>query len=201
MFKRSLLRVITLTRSSLSSTSSLSTSSLSHVDASKSLPCMVDVSRKEDTLRTAEARAYITLPAEAFSLINCNHPSNDSSSNRKVEINSAKGPVFSTAIIAGTMAAKKTSDIIPFCHTISLSHCGITIDIDDQIDRTLQINCKVKTFNKTGVEMEALVGASTTALCIYDMLKAISHDIVISNIHLINKSGGKRNVKDNKQID
>jgi len=181
----SLLRVITLTRSSLS------TSSLSHVDASKSLPCMVDVSRKEDTLRTAEARAYITLPTEAFSLVDCNH-SNDNNS-KKVEINSAKGPVFSTAIIAGTMAAKKTSDIIPFCHTISLSHCSITIDIDDQFERTLQINCKVKTFNKTGVEMEALVGASTAALCIYDMLKAISHDIVISNIHLINKTGGKTN--------
>lgn len=98
------------------------------------------------------------------------------------------------------MAAKKTADIIPFCHSISLSHCNITIEIDNHIARTLKINCKVKTFNKTGVEMEALVGASTAALCIYDMLKAISHDIVISNIHLVNKSGGKRNVKDTEVV-
>jgi cyclic pyranopterin phosphate synthase len=159
---------------------------------------MVDVSRKEDTLRTAEARAFITLPANAFSLVNTT--TNDDKSSRKIEINSAKGPVFSTAIIAGTMAAKKTSDIIPFCHSISLSHCNITIDIDEQRARTLQINCRVKTVNKTGVEMEALVGASTAALCIYDMLKAISHDIVISNIHLINKSGGKREIKDTKEV-
>jgi cyclic pyranopterin phosphate synthase len=157
---------------------------------------MVDVSHKIDTMRSATAKAFITLPNEAFLLLN----TATSNKNKHMEINSAKGPVFSTAIIAGTMAAKKTSDLIPFCHTIHLSHCNITIDIYNELERKLLITCTVKTVNKTGVEMEALVGASTTALCIYDMLKAISHDIVINNIHLVNKYGGKRNIIDGKEM-
>ena len=180
----------------ISKSSLTSKSVLSHIDSTKSLPCMVDVSNKTDTMRSATAKAFITLPNEAFSLLN----SDTVDKNKHMEINSAKGPVFSTAIIAGIMAAKKTSDLIPFCHTIHLSHCNITIDVYNELERTLLITCTVKTVNTTGVEMEALVGASTTALCVYDMLKAISHEIVINNIHLVNKVGGKRNVNNGIEI-
>lgn len=114
------------------------------------------------------------------------------------EIFGAKGPVFSTAIIAGVMAAKKTSDLIPFCHPVALEDCKIIIDIKKHNDATtevgyteLTIDCSVKTTHKTGVEMEAMVGATNAALCIYDMLKAVSHDIQIKDIKLMAKSGGK----------
>ena len=110
---------------------------------------------------------------------------------------SKKGPVFATAIVAGVMGTKRTSSIIPFCHQIPLDKCDIKIVLVDQaitqdsmfID--LKIDCIVSTYHKTGVEMEALVGASTTALCIYDMLKAVSHNIVIKDTRLISKTGGK----------
>jgi cyclic pyranopterin phosphate synthase len=129
-----------------------------------------------------------------------------------IEVNSIKGPVFATSIVCGVMGAKKTSEIIPFCHQIPLEKCDISIKPvslqENQFNGThsnsnfvnkvlnsnlslLQIDCKVKTSSKTGVEMEALMGVSATALCIYDMLKALSHDMVITNISLISKSGGK----------
>lgn len=111
------------------------------------------------------------------------------------EIFSKKGPVFATAIVAGVMAAKKTSEIIPFCHPIPLESCQIDVKIGNagECDETIPItvDCTTKTSGKTGVEMEALVGANSAALCIYDMLKAVSHEIEISDIKLISKSGGK----------
>ena len=107
------------------------------------------------------------------------------------EIVGKKGPVFSTAIIAGVMAAKKTSELIPFCHPIPLEDCSINIDISDNDPQQVIIDCSVKTSNKTGVEMEALVGATNAALCVYDMLKAVSHDIQIVNVQLMKKTGGK----------
>lgn len=115
------------------------------------------------------------------------------------EIFGAKGPVFSTAIVAGVMAAKKTSDLIPFCHPVALEDCKIVISIKNleagaqvAVDETeLTIDCTVKTTHKTGVEMEAMVGVTNAALCIYDMLKAVSHDIQIREIKLMSKSGGK----------
>ena len=119
----------------------------------------------------------------------------------KTEIFGTKGPVFSTAIVAGVMAAKKTSDLIPFCHPVALEDCKITITVDsikselsgDQLcePTILTIDCIVKTTHKTGVEMEAMVGATHAALCIYDMLKAVSHDITITDVKLMAKSGGK----------
>ena len=108
-----------------------------------------------------------------------------------IEIESKKGPVIAAAIIAGTMAAKQTSNLIPFCHQVALDGCDIDVSINCIEKRSLNIDCRVYTTNKTGVEMEALVGCTTAALCIYDMLKALSHDIVISKVHLISKSGGK----------
>ena len=120
------------------------------------------------------------------------------------DVNTAKGPVFSTAIVSGVMAAKKTSDLIPFCHSLNLDKCDITINkVDEFYDTTvgrkatdtsricLQVECVVSTSGRTGVEMEALVGATASALCIYDMLKAVSHDILISDVCLMHKSGGK----------
>ena len=119
-----------------------------------------------------------------------------------LDIHGAKGPVFATAIVAGVMAAKRTSDLIPFCHQVPLDKCDVDIellppdkDVDGAESRSeggkIKVDCIVSTFGKTGVEMEAIVGASMAAICIYDMLKALSHDIEITDTRLVFKSGGK----------
>ena len=108
------------------------------------------------------------------------------------EIDTKKGPVFATAIIAGVMAAKKTHELIPFCHPLGLDSCKVSITIENA---NAVIDCRCKVTHKTGVEMEALTGASVAALTIYDMLKALSHDIVISETRLMSKSGGKQDFK------
>ena len=149
---------------------------LSHIDA-QNRPTMVDVSEKTATDREAHARARVHLPDEAAALI-----SGD-------DIQTKKGPVFATAIIAGVMAAKKTHELIPFCHPLGLDNCKVTIEMDD---KDAVIDCRCKVHHKTGVEMEALTGASVAALTIYDMLKAVSQDIVISETKLMAKSGGKQ---------
>jgi cyclic pyranopterin phosphate synthase len=126
------------------------------------------------------------------------------------EIVSPKGPVFATAIVAGTMGAKKTSELIPFCHPLPIEGCKITIKMEDDGvtpsttkkanppaatagagSKRVVIDCEVSLHHKTGVEMEALTGASVAALTIYDMCKALSHDIVIEQTQLISKTGGK----------
>ena len=150
-------------------------SKLSHVD-SANRPTMVDVSGKSASEREAHARSLVRLPAEVVS-----HITDD-------EIATKKGPVFATAIIAGVMAAKKTHELIPFCHPLGLDSCKVAIEIDGD---TAVIDCRCKVTHKTGVEMEALTGASVAALTIYDMLKAMSHDIVISETKLMSKTGGK----------
>jgi len=149
---------------------------LSHID-NKNRPTMVDVSEKTATDREAHARTVVELPVEIVTALDGD------------EIATKKGPVFATAIIAGVMAAKKTHELIPFCHPLGLEKCKITIDVEDQ--RAI-INCRCKVHHKTGVEMEALTGASVAALTIYDMCKAMSHDIVIGEIRLISKTGGKQ---------
>lgn len=149
---------------------------LSHID-DKNQPTMVDVSEKSVSLRTAHARANVRLPQEVRDVV------------RDGEISTAKGPVFQTAIIAGTMAAKNTPNLIPFCHPIGLESCRILIELNDA--GNVVIDCKAKVTSKTGVEMEALTGASVAALTIYDMCKALSHNIVIENIYLVSKAGGK----------
>jgi cyclic pyranopterin phosphate synthase len=105
------------------------------------------------------------------------------------DIQTKKGPVFQTAIIAGTMAAKKTADLIPLCHPLALEDLKIDIQVKD--DSAVIIKCTAVITSKTGVEMEALTGASVAALTIYDMCKAFSHDIVIKETKLIEKTGGK----------
>jgi cyclic pyranopterin phosphate synthase len=147
----------------------------SHVDASGH-PTMVDVSDKRVTARNAVAEARIRLPASVASTL------------RAQDFATAKGPVFHTAIVAGTLAAKRTHELIPFCHPLGLDKC--VIDITSEGDDVL-IRCSVGVHHKTGVEMEALTGASIAALTVYDMCKALSHDIVIESTRLVEKRGGK----------
>ncbi len=149
---------------------------LSHVDE-KNRPKMVDVGDKTATSREAHARAVVVLPREVLAALDGD------------EIQSKKGPVFATAIIAGVMAAKKTHELIPFCHPLGLDNCDVAIVMDG--DRAV-IDCRCKVTHKTGVEMEALTGASVAALTIYDMCKALSHDIVIGETRLMMKTGGKQ---------
>ena len=149
---------------------------LSHMDKD-GRPKMVDVAAKEVTHRTAHARALVRFPAEVAETL------------RGADAVTKKGPVFQTAIIAGVMAAKKTHDLIPFCHPLGLESCKLTIEFDDK-DRAV-IDCRVGVHHRTGVEMEALTGASIAALTVYDMCKALSHDIVIGDTRLIRKTGGK----------
>ncbi len=151
----------------------------SHLDAQGN-PSMVDVGQKAVTKRTARARSIVVLPEEVMTHLESN------------DIQTKKGPVFQTAIIAGTMAAKRTDELIPLCHSLGLDNCRITITTNghDAI-----VECTVSTEGKTGVEMEALVGASVASLTIYDMCKAFSHDIVIKSTELMEKSGGKRDFK------
>ena len=149
---------------------------LSHIDQDNQ-PTMVDVSHKDSTDREAHARTIVEFPAvvaEQFA---------------DGDIHTAKGPVFATAIVAGVMASKKTHELIPFCHPLGLDNCKITIDMDDA--RRAVINCHCKVHHKTGVEMEALTGATVAALTIYDMCKALSHDIIIGQTRLVSKTGGK----------
>ena len=151
-------------------------SKLSHIDE-RNRPTMVDVSDKTATRRTAHARTVMHLPAEVVAELDGD------------EISTKKGPVFATAVIAGVMAAKRTHELIPFCHPLGLENCKITIDVSGS-DAVIDCHCKVH--HKTGVEMEALTGASVAALTVYDMCKALSHDIVIGETRLIAKTGGKK---------
>lgn len=153
---------------------------LSHVD-SDNQPKMVDVSDKQAAERHAHARSVVRFPADIAARF------------ANGDIHTAKGPVFATAIIAGIMASKKTHELIPFCHPLGLDDCRITIDIDDE--RRAVVDCFCKVCHRTGVEMEALVGASVAALTIYDMCKALSHDIVIEETRLMAKTGGKEDYR------
>ena len=151
----------------------------SHID-DNAQPTMVDVSQKDVTRRTAQACTVVQLPPEVM-----HKASTD-------EIQTVKGPVFQTAIVAGVMAAKKTHELIPFCHPLGIEKCSITIELAQ--DGQATVNCAVTVHHKTGVEMEALTGASVAALTIYDMCKSISHDIVIRDTRLIEKRGGKSDI-------
>ena len=140
---------------------------------------MVDVSDKAVTKRTATAQARVRFPSEVAEAL------------RSQQFNTPKGPVFQTAIIAGTMAAKRTHDLIPFCHPLGIEKCNLVVEMEG--DEAVVL-CTVSVHHKTGVEMEALTGASVAALTIYDMCKALSHDIVIAETRLVEKRGGKSDV-------
>lgn len=156
-----------------------SRSRLTHLDAANR-PTMVDVGEKSVTRREASAEAMVKLPpAVARELTRTGH-------------RTKKGPVFDTAIIAGVLAAKRTHDLIPFCHPLPLSSVKIAVT---KARGGLRVTCDVAVTHTTGVEMEALTGASVAALTIYDMCKALSHDIAIGPVRLMAKSGGKRNFR------
>ena len=151
----------------------------SHVD-SQGNPTMVDVGGKEITARRAVAKSVVVLNKEILG-----HLTTD-------EIHTKKGPVFQTAITAGIMAVKRTSDLIPLCHPLPVENCKVTIEVSGL---EALITCTVSVNGKTGVEMEALTGASVAALTIYDMCKAFSHDIVIKDTRLYEKTGGKNDFR------
>jgi len=142
---------------------------------------MVNVSDKKVTKRTAIARGTMFLGREVVS-----HFSND-------ELMTKKGPVFQTAIIAGIQGVKKTSEMIPMCHPLLINGVDINISIVDE--ESVEVECKVTIEGKTGVEMEALTGVNIACLTIYDMCKSISQEMVIKEVKLIEKTGGKSDIK------
>ncbi len=152
---------------------------LTHLDP-QGRPAMVDVSAKPATAREAEAECRVRFPADVARTL------------RASGLKSKKGGIVDTAIVAGTMAVKRTHELIPFCHPLPVD--GVRIAIDWHGERDLRIACAVKTTHRTGVEMEALTGATVAALTVYDMAKALSHAIVIGPAKLVSKRGGKRDV-------
>ena len=151
-------------------------SNFTHLDASGN-PTMVHVGDKVVTKRTARAQAIVILPDVVLEQL------------QNKEIYTKKGGVFQTAIIAGIMGAKKTPDLIPLCHPIGLENCKIEIQVNEL--KQVIIQCTASVTSKTGVEMEAITGATIAALTIYDMCKAFSQNIIIQEIALIEKTGGK----------
>lgn len=152
---------------------------LSHVDEAQQ-PRMVDVGGKPATRRTAQARARVLFPPEVATAL------------RDAGYVTPKGAVLTVAQIAGVMGAKSTPQLIPLCHPLAIDKCDVAIRIEG--DEAL-IDCIVSCEGRTGVEMEALTGAGIAALTIYDMCKAMSHAIVIADIRLLAKSGGKSDVQ------
>ena len=148
-----------------------------HLDPVTGNPGMVDVGNKQATRRVARARSIVVLDKEIMQHLTSN------------DIQTPKGPVFQTAIIAGTMGAKKTSELIPLCHPLALENCKVSIQVNDR--QEVVIDCTVSITSKTGVEMEALTGATVAALTVYDMCKAFSHNIMIRETRLMEKTGGK----------
>ncbi len=144
-------------------------------------PAMVDVGEKQASRRMARARAVVVLGDEIMGRL------------EQEEIHTRKGPVFQTAILAGIMGSKKTGELIPLCHPLGLDNCQVDIHVNEA--REVVIDCTARITAKTGVEMEALTGATVAALTIYDMCKAFSHDIVIKETRLMEKTGGKRDFK------
>ena len=156
-----------------------SSSGLTHLDE-HGRPAMVDVSGKAVTAREARAECRVSFPADVAAQL------------RESGLRSAKGGVVDTAVIAGTMAVKRTHELIPFCHPLPIDGCRLAIDWDGE--DALRIECSVRTTHRTGVEMEALTGATVAALTVYDMCKALSHDIVLGPARLLAKRGGRHDV-------
>lgn len=153
--------------------------SFSHIDPASARPTMVDVGDKAVTKRTASAHTQVRFPTQVAQAL------------REQNFVTPKGPVFNTAIVAGTMAVKRTHELIPFCHPLAIENCKLVIEMEGDV---AHVRCTVSLHGKTGVEMEALIGASVAALTIYDMCKALSHEIVIADTRLIEKRGGKSDI-------
>jgi cyclic pyranopterin phosphate synthase len=149
---------------------------LSHVGAGGA-PAMVDVSGKTPSPRLARAAAVVRFPRAAFEALEA------------AGFSTAKGSVIHTAIVAGTLAAKRTHELIPFCYPVGLERCDIAIT--PARPDALTIECTAAVHHRTGVEMEAMTGAAVAALTLYDMCKSLSHGIVVESVRLLEKSGGK----------
>lgn len=158
-------------------------SNFTHINKNNN-PKMVNVSDKKITRRTAIAKATMFLGKEVIAHFTDN------------ELITKKGPVFQTAIIAGIQAVKKTSELIPMCHPLLIN--GVDIDIHITDSENIEVFCEVTIEGKTGVEMEALTGATITCLTIYDMCKSISQKMVIKEVKLVEKTGGKSDIKNEK---
>ena len=158
---------------------------ITHLDVS-GRPRMVDVGAKRATRRTAVAEARVQFPPAVADALLANG------------LRAAKGPVLDTAIIAGTMAVKRTHELIPFCHPLAIERCVISAEFVAGTE--LAIRCEVAVTHKTGVEMEALTGATVAALAVYDMCKALSHAIVIGPVRLLDKAGGKRRIRAGREL-
>ncbi|KAG5191886.1 MoaC family-domain-containing protein [Tribonema minus] len=152
-----------------------------HVSSDGTTPMMVDVGHKTASRRSATARTRVRLPPDVINKMNVVGG----------EVVGKKGPIFTTAIIAGVLGAKNTSSLIPFCHPLPIEDCKVDMELTEG-NFVIQIDCTVRVTHKTGVEMEAMTGASVAALTVYDMLKGLSHDIVIESTQLLAKEGGKR---------
>jgi cyclic pyranopterin phosphate synthase len=137
---------------------------------------MVDISSKPDTSRTAIAKGEVVMRKETLDLIESG--------------SMGKGDVLSVAQVAGVMAAKRTSDLIPLCHPLPLNQISVEFDLDEELPG-IRIVASVKTMGKTGVEMEALTAVAVSALTIYDMAKAVEKTLLIQNIRLVEKRGGQ----------
>jgi cyclic pyranopterin phosphate synthase len=148
---------------------------LTHIDATGRAR-MVDVGQKPDTERVAVARGIVRMQPETLRLI--------------IEGNLKKGDVLSVAELAGVMAAKRTSELIPLCHTLALTHVEVDCKTNEKLNR-VEIEAKVRTHGKTGVEMEALTAVTVAGLTVYDMAKAVDKSMHLSDIHLVSKSGGQ----------
>lgn len=155
----------------------LTVSGLSHLDSDGNIN-MVDVSGKTASTREACASGRVRFPKDIYTQI------------KAADGMTKKGSITQTAHIAGIMAAKRTHDLIPLCHPLPLDKISLTFIYDDKTHEIV-VTATVKVTHKTGVEMEALTAVSIACLTVYDMTKALSHDIVIDNIHLLNKTGGK----------
>ncbi|MDJ0646129.1 MAG: cyclic pyranopterin monophosphate synthase MoaC [Flavobacteriaceae bacterium] len=156
------------------------TNEFSHI-TEKNQPKMVNVGDKKVTKRRAVARAEMYLGSKVISRF------------ENEELKTKKGPVFQTAIIAGIQAVKKTADLIPMCHPLLIN--GVAVDINVIDTEKIEIVCTVEIDGKTGVEMEALTGASVSALTVYDMCKSITHEMTINEVKLLEKTGGKSDIK------
>ena len=143
---------------------------------------MVDVGNKAITRRVAVAQVTVSFPAEVYQTL------------QQSQLTSAKGSITDTANVAGIMAAKRTAELIPMCHPLPIDFCKLQFNQNDQ-ESSLVIQAEVRVNHKTGVEMEALTAASVAALTVYDMCKALSHDIHINDLHLLHKTGGKSDFK------
>ena len=178
-------------------------SGLTHVSPDGSTPRMVDVAAKLPSRRVAKARAVVELPASvAAALLGEVAAAAGGDSKKRLvgevgagaegltDVRGPKGSVFSTAIIAGVMGAKRTSDLIPFCHQLNLDKCDVQLRFLPG-GSAIEVTSEVSVDGKTGVEMEALTSVSVASLCVYDMLKALSHEIRITDISLVRKTGGK----------